>query len=159
MKWLQELPTSQGTYEGRQIRVDWSILWHRKDRVSYRSRHCFSILILFIVKVTLFPLINGSSISSQNHALLQVLILPYKTQICKEHKKNPVLIATDHENQTSQKSHIRALLICSVSGGTIISFASFKNVPALLCFSHLCLVTSQIHFIEHPIPQLTHSPP
>ena len=67
----------------------------------------------------LFPMGNGPSISSQNHALLQVLMLPYKTQICKDHKENPVLIATDCEDQTSQKSHIRALLIYSVFGGLL----------------------------------------
>lgn len=73
---------------------------------------------------------NGSSISSQNQALLQVLMLPYKTQICKEHKENPVLIATDGEEQTSQEPQIRAFLICSLFGWTVTSFASFKYSSA-----------------------------
>jgi hypothetical protein len=105
--------TDEGTFLPRHS----SILWHRKDGVSYMSRHHFSILIPFIGKVTLFPMGNSSGISSQNHTLLQILMLPYKTQICKEHKENPVLIATDCDDQTSQESHIRALLLCSVFEG------------------------------------------
>lgn len=69
---------------------------------------------------------NGSSVSSQNHALLQVLMLPYKTQICKERKENPILIATDGEERTSQDPQIRAFLLCSLFGWTVTSFASFK---------------------------------
>lgn len=80
-------------------------------------------------------------------------MLPYNTQICKEHKENPVLIATDCEDQTriSQEFQIRASLICLLFSGTVTSFATFKAAPPSMDFC-LCLVTFQIHFMEHPIP-------
>lgn len=135
-----------------------SILWHRKDGVSYESRHHFSILILFLGKVMLFPMGNSSNISSQNHPLLQVLMLSYKTQICKECKENPVLIATDCEDQRSQKSHIRALLIYSVFKGPSPLLPLLSAIPPPMHFFCLCLVIFQMHFMDHPTPT-THTQP
>lgn len=106
----------------------------------------------------LFPMGNGSSISSQNHALLQVLMLPYKTRIWKEREENPVLIATDGEEQTSQESQIRAFLSAHYLGGLSPPLPLLNAAPFPMCFSCLCPLTFEICFMEHPIP-LTCSQP